>query len=183
MGHVRRLLLAMSLADLALLPVAVQAGSLTEYVTGLEYAVGTCLGGQTGSFAGYGSGSIGGQSNAFLSTTICHTSLANTAGATATISPGGTFTLYMRSITLVGQYTSGTVGPGIVSPLYSGSTSFCKEVYPVAAGLGPAANVPVGATSISGGTASGTLTHLGLFTAGGGCSAFAAMIAGVATLN
>lgn len=182
MRQIRRLLLATGMASLALLPSAVLASSLTEYVTGSEYAVGTCSLGQTGSFAGYGSATPGGRGNAIFATTICHSPLGNTSGS---IEPGGSFALYLGSITLVGAYTGGSVGPGVVSPLFKGSTYFCKEAFPVTALLGPATNVPAGATNITstGSGATGTLTHIGVFTAGGGCYALVATITGVATLT
>jgi hypothetical protein len=169
------LLLAAALFGLsALLPVtALASGSLTEYVTGIEYSAGSpCAGGagQTGSFAGVGSPS------AFFNTTICHTAL--TSGGTATILPGGSFQLITSQQRLVGQYAGGRVGPGVVTSF----GYFCKEVFPVIAGLGPAASAPSGATNITGGTASGLLTHIGV-TAGAGCNAFAASIKGVATLT
>jgi hypothetical protein len=182
MRRVGPLLFVASLFSLsALLPVAALASTttLTEYVVGVEYAVGSCSGGQTGSFAGYGSATQGGQANAVFNTSICHTPL--TAG-TASILPGGDFELATSSVALVGQYVSGVVGPGQVSPLFPGSKHFCKEVFPVAAALGPATKVPKDATNIADGTAMGNLTHVGVFAAGGGCHAFAATITGTAVL-
>jgi hypothetical protein len=185
MPRISRLLFAASLVSLAaLLPVAAEASTnLTEYVVGSEYALGSCVSGSTGSFAGVGSATPGGQANAIFDTTICHTPLGDTTGATATILSGGSFTLHMSSVTLVGQYKSGSVGPGSVSPLYPGSRYFCHEVFPVTAVLGPATNVPAGATNITSGSVPvANLTHIGVFSAGGGCVAFAAKITGVATL-
>jgi hypothetical protein len=173
------LLLAAGLLSLtALLPVTARAQTtLIENVSGAEYWVGTCLGGQTGSFAGVGSPS------AFFNTTICHTTL--TSEGKATILPGGGFQLATSQRLLVGQYapkpgttTNGTVGPGHVTSY----GYFCTEVFPVTAYLGPASSKPTGATNIITGTAYGWLTHVGV-TAGPGCNAFAASIKGVATLT
>ena len=157
MRRMSRLFFAASLLSLsALLPMgALAAGTLTENVVGAEYAVGTCPGGQTGSFAGYGSATPWGPANAAFNTTICHTSLN---GGTADINPGGDFELATRSVVLVGQYISGKVGPGSVTR----HGYFCTEVFPVTAELGPATfNVPKGATNIaSGSSAVGALTGL-----------------------
>lgn len=160
----------------ALMPVTALASTkLTEYVVGAEYAVGTCPGGgDSGSFAGVGSATKGGSPNALFNTTICHTAL--TSQGQATILPGGGFQLATSKRRLVGQYAGGTVGPGVITPL----GYFCKEEFPVVASLGPI-SPPPGATSIREGTAVGMLTHVGVLTPGG-CRAFAASIAGVATL-
>ncbi len=182
MRRVIRLFFAASLLSLfALLPIGALANTdLIEYVVGAEYAVGSCSGGQTGSFAGYASATVGGPANAVFNTTICHTSLN---GGTADIKPGGQFALATSSVTLVGQYISGTVGPGSVTR----HGYFCTEVFPVTAELGPATfNVPKGATNIVSGTVPvgmGKLTHVGVSTASGGCRAFAASITGKATLK
>jgi hypothetical protein len=72
MRRVGPLLFVASLFSLsALLPVAALASTttLTEYVVGVEYAVGSCSGGQTGSFAGYGSATQGGQDRPTRSST------------------------------------------------------------------------------------------------------------------
>ena len=186
MRLISRLIFAASLLSLsALLPVGVLAAgnTLTEYVVGAEYAVGTCPGGQTGSFAGTGSATLGGSANAVFNTTICNTGF--TSERTALILPGGNFTLATSSLTLVGQYSGGTVGPGLVTPLYPGSRYFCKEVFPVSAVLVPvpAASVPEHAANILSGTVpTGALTHIGVYTIGG-CRAFAASITGLAILN
>jgi hypothetical protein len=184
MRRISRLIFAASLLSLsALLPMGAlaAAGTLTEYVVGAEYAVGTCPGGQTGSFAGTGSATLGGSANAAFNTTICHTSLT---GGTAQILPGGGFQIATKNLLLVGQYVSGMVGPSRgPSPLYPGSRYFCKEVFPVSAALGRATySVPENATNILSGTATGALTHIGVYTIGG-CRAFAASITGLAILN
>jgi hypothetical protein len=183
MRRLTRLIFAASLLSLsALLPTGVlAAGTLTEYVVGAEYAVGTCPGGQTGSFAGAGSATLGGSANAVFNTTICNSGF--TPARTALILPGGNFTLATSSLTLVGQYAGGTVGPGVVTPLYPGSRYFCKEKFPVVAALAPATTVPDGATNVGTGSAAvGVLTHIGVYTPVGECRAFAAAIAGQATL-
>ncbi len=184
MRRISRRFVAASLFSLiALLPMTAQAigSSVTEYVVGTEYAVGSCPngGGDSGSFAGYGSATLGGQANAVFNTTICHGPLGDTTGAVATINSGGSFTLVTSTVALAGSYTSGQVGPGTV---YRGFF-LCKEVFPVVAFLGPATSPPAGFTSIAGGSAKGTLTHIGFNTAGGGCQPFAAAITGMATLN
>jgi hypothetical protein len=183
MRRISRLIFAASLVSLsALLPMgALAAGTLTEYVVGAEYAVGSSACGETGSFAGVGSATLRGSPNAAFNTTICHTSLA---GGTAQILPGGGFQIATKNLLLVGQYEGGTVGPsGGPSPLYPGSRYFCKEVFPVSAALGPATTVPEHATNILSGTVpAGALTHIGVYTVGG-CRAFAASITGLAILN
>ena len=181
MRRISRRFFAASLFSLvALLPMTAQAsGSPPEYVVGTEYAVGSCpTGGDSGSFAGYGSLTPGGRANAVFNTTICHDPLGDTNGATAAIKAGGSFTLVTSTVALAGSYIRGKVGPGVV---YRGFF-LCKEVFPVVADLGPAASLPAGFTNISGGSATGTLTHIGFNTAGGGCHPFAAAITGMATL-
>lgn len=173
----RLVLLTVMVGLLALLPVNVlAAGVVGEYVLGLEYAVGACPGGDSGSFAGIGSATLGGPPNAVFNTTICHAAFA--ADRTASILPGGTFTLAIGPVKLAGEYRGGRVGPGVVAPLYPGSTLLCKEEFPVGAALGPTANPPQGFTNIKDGIAAGTLTHIGLFVAGGACQPFAAAITG-----
>jgi hypothetical protein len=186
MRRMSRLIFAAGLLSLsALLPIgALAAGhnTLTEYVVGAEYAVGSSACGETGSFAGVGSATLGGSPNAAFNTTICHTSLT---GGTAQIRPGGGFQIATKNLLLVGQYVDGAVGPsGGPSPLYPGSRYFCKEVFPVRAALGPATySVPEHATNILNGTVpAGVLTHIGVYTIGG-CRAFAASITGLAILN
>ena len=182
MRRISRRFFAASLFSLvALLPMTAQAsGPVIEYVAGTEYAVGSCPngGGDSGSFAGYGSLTLGGRANAVFNTTICHGPLGDTNEATATINQGGSFTLVTSTVALAGSYTTGTVGPGKV---YRGFF-LCKEVFPVVADLGPATSPPAGFTNISRGSATGTLTHIGFNTAGGGCHPFAAAITGMATL-
>jgi hypothetical protein len=158
----------------ALLPVTTLAagGQLHEYVNGAEFALGTCSGGSTGSFAGYGT-TLAGAPNAVFNTTICHSGF--TAARTAAILPGGSFTLVMTSVTLVGRYTDGIVGPGVVHGNY-----FCTETFPVTAGLG-LGNGP-GEALIRSGSAVGQLTHYGVRN-GAACNAYAATITGLATLN
>ena len=167
----RRLIFAAAVAGFAaLLPSAVLASSITETVVGTEYAVGTCPNGNpSGSFAGVALASPTGPVNGFFSTTVCHTELGNTTGATATIT-GGTFVLQLQTGTITGQYTGGTVGPGVVSPLYASSQYLCKEAFPVTAQL---------ATTAGSGSAVGQLTHIGVFGPGGSCNPFAAKISGV----
>jgi hypothetical protein len=178
----RLVLLSAMVSFLALLPTNVlAAGVASEYVLGVEYAVGTCTGGDSGTFAGIGSATQGGQPNAVFNTTICHSAFA--ADRTASILPGGTFMLATSSVKLAGEYRGGQVGPGVVTPLYPGSTFLCKEAFPVGAALGPIANPPQGFTNIKDGIAAGTLMHIGLFAAGGGCQAFAAAITGGAVLS
>jgi hypothetical protein len=170
-----RLFFAAGLLSLsALLPAtALASGQVIEYVAGAEYALGTCSGGSTGSFAGYGSLTAGGAPNAVFNTTICHSAFS--AARTAAILPGGSFTLVMTSVTLVGRYTDGIVGPGVVHGNY-----FCTETFPVTAGLG-LGNGP-GEALIRRGSAVGHLTHYGVRN-GAACNAYAATITGVATLN
>lgn len=181
MPRVRRLFLAATLSTLAaLLPVTAFASDLSRYVVGAQYAVGEpCTDGTTigtiSSFAGFGSTTRGGRANAVFNTSICHTEIKSTGAA---IIPGGSFQLSTGSLTLVGQYAYGLVKPGTVS----GRNPFCKEVFEVGATLAPATSVPLGTTNISSGTAGGLLTHYGLRTADGGCHAYAAAIAGTATL-
>jgi hypothetical protein len=167
----RRLIFAAAVAGFAaLVPSAVLAAGLTEYVAGSEYAVGTCPNGNpSGSFAGAALASPTGPVNGYFNTTICHTPLDDTPTATATIT-GGTFVLHLQTGTVTGTYTGGTVGPGVISPLFPGSTYLCKEVFPVSATL----SAP--GTS---GTATGQLTHIGVFETNGSCRPFAAKIAGV----
>jgi|ERR1700674_2017454 len=181
MRRVSRLIFASILLSMsALVPMAALASStLTEYVVGTEYALGSCSGGQTGSFAGYGSATLGGRANAAFNTTICHSPLT---GGTASILPGGNFELATDSVTIVWQYTGGKVGPGVVSRLYPASNYFCEEVFPVTAAVGPATSVPDDAINLVSGTAEGKLTHFGVSTAGGGCRPFAASITGKAML-
>lgn len=184
MRRTKRMFLAGLLSLSALVPVVALAASTTAYVAGAEYALGTCVSGgvagETGSFAGYASASPGGAPNAVFNTTICHSPLA---GGSASILAGGSFTLVMSKKTLVGQYVSGKVGPGVVSGNF-----FCTEVFPVHAELGPVSNPPVGATSIKLGSpgktshADGQLTHFGVLSTSG-CHAYAATITGQATLN
>src|ERR1700738_615866 len=112
MRRTRRMFLAGLLGLLALAPVAALAATTTEYVAGVEYALGSCTGGSTGSFAGYGSLTARGAPNAVFNTTICHSGFD--ALRTATIIAGGSFTLVRSDVTLVGKYTGGTVGPGVV---------------------------------------------------------------------
>src|ERR1700730_5237529 len=102
MRRTRRLFLAGLLSLLALAPGAAVAGSTTEQLAGVEYALGTCAGGSTGSFAGYGSLTAGGAPNAVFNTTICHTAFS--AERTAAILPGGSFTLVRSDVTLGGTY-------------------------------------------------------------------------------
>jgi hypothetical protein len=163
------LFLAATLSTLAaLLPVTGLASTLTASVAGVQYAVGgLCTDGTTSSFAGVGSVPAGGQVNAVFNTTICHTPITD---AGAMIRPGGSFQLTSGSQTFFGAYASGFVGPGAISGRH-----LCKEVFPVTATLAPSGN-------IAGGSATGVLTHYGLRTADGGCHAYAATIAGVATL-
>ena len=184
MRRMARMFFAAGLLSLsALLPATALASGhqLNEYVTGAEYALATCSGGSTGSFAGHGSATSGGAPNAAFNTTICHSPLV---GDSASILAGGSFTLVMSKLTLVGQYVGGTVGPGRVSGKY-----FCTEVFPLHAELGRASSVPEGATNIIRGTgaershAVGQLTHYGLLTTTRECRAYAASITGWATLN
>ena len=170
------LLLAAALLGLsALLPVtALAAGSLTEYVAGVEYAAGSpCgVGGTTGSFAGVASATQGGSLNAFFNTTICHSDLSR--GSAQIL--GGSFQLATSQLLLVGRYTGGSVALVSATPGY-----FCKQVFHVIAHLAPV-SPPSGATSINGGAADGLLTHYGVTTSSG-CRAYAATITGVANLT
>ena len=162
---------------LSLLPVnALAVPFIQEYVLGFEYAVGTCEGGDSGSFAGIGSPAQGAQPDGVFDTTICHSPFD--ADRKARIL-SGTFTLATSSAKLTGIYVSGTVGPGVVGPLYSGSEALCKEDFPVYASLAPSANQFPGFQPW---IAVGTLTHIGLFAATGGCQAFGAVFAGGAVL-
>ena len=188
MRRTARMFFAAGLLSLsALLPVTALARGhqLNEYVAGAEYALGTCVSGgvagDTGSFAGHGSATSGGAPNAVFNTTICHSPLA---GGMASILVGGSFTLVMSNLTLVGQYVGESVGPGKVSGNF-----FCTEVFPVLAELGPASSKPAYAKNIIRGTgnqrshAMGQLTHYGVLTQTGECRAYAATISGQATLN
>ena len=179
MRRMARMFFAAGLLSLsALLPVTALASGhqLNEYVAGTEYALGACTTGTTGSFAGYGSATLGGAPNAVFNTTICHS--AFTGLRMATILAGGSFTIAKTDVTLVGRYTGGMVGPGVVHGSF-----FCTETFRVVATLGPARSKPEGAKNISSGSAFGQLTHYGLLTRTGECNAYAATIAGDATLN
>jgi hypothetical protein len=180
MPRMSRLFLAAALSTLAaLLPVTAFASTspLIVAVVGAQYAFGVgvppCTASTSSSFAGYA------RPNGVFSTTICHGSLAS--GGVAAINDGGIFQLVTSRRILVGRYKSGSVGPGVPSHLYPGST-LCKEVFGVTADLGPAGTVPAGATNIKDrSSASGTLTHFGVFD-GPACTAKAATITGIATL-
>lgn len=175
MRRITRTFFAAALLSLpALIPVAAFAETTTEYVTGAEYATGTCgVGTYSGSFAGVGSASLGGSVNATFDTTICW--IPGQHGTRTII--GGSLTLAPSEVTLVGRYVTGSVGPGTITGGY-----FCKEVFSVTAVLGPATSVPEDATSITGGSVPlGQLTHYGVRT-GTSCHAYAASIKGVVAL-
>lgn len=179
MRYLTRLLVAASAAGfVALLPIAAQAATNVNLkFGGAEYAVGHTSCGDTGSFAGAATANGHG---ALFNTTICHSPLGNTNGATASILAGGSFVLYMRSRTLVGQYATGGVGPGAITKL----GFLCREAFPISATLGPASAVPSGMTNIKGGGAGGVLTHYGVLSPDGAhCVALAASISGQGQLT
>jgi hypothetical protein len=161
MRRFTRLALSAGIAcSVLLLPVSAHATTQVSFY-GFEYAsINNC-----GSFAGLAN--VNGQT-ALFNTTICHDPLGDTNYATAAIT-SGKFVIYTQPAPRIGTIDGGSVGPGLITPL----GAFCTETFPVYA------------TFIGRGSATATLTHVGILSvdaSGERCSPFAASIKGQATL-